>query len=315
MKEVKVSVHCLCYDHERYIAEALDSFLCQKTDFEFEIIVHDDASKDRSPEIIRAYEEKYPGKIKAIYQTENQYQKGIDIFRTYMLPLSSGKYIAICDGDDCWCSEDKLQLQYDHLESHPDTILVACNSERISTDGKALGKVVHCSESRYLSPEELINKGVTVPQTSSFMFRKTYYDVTFPDWFYLTAVDNRIRLSAITLGKMYYINRVMAKYRMMTEGSYSIQMRKEPEKCIKAEENAIAFLNKYNAYTAFRYQDAITAEIEKREIGLALLNGEYGKAHDIAKRSRTYLPPKTRCRIWLGYYFPWILRLKKALRV
>ena len=170
MKEVKVSVHCLCYNLERYIAEALDSILCQKTDFEFEIIVHDDASKDRSPEIIRAYEEKYPGKIKAIYQTENQFTQGIDIFRTHMLPRSSGKYIAICDGDDCWYSEDKLQLQYDHLESHPDTILVACNSERIRTDGKIINKVVRCSESRYLSPEELINKGVTVPQTYNAYF-------------------------------------------------------------------------------------------------------------------------------------------------
>ena len=76
MNNVMVSISCITYNHEKYISDAIESFLMQKTNFNFEILIHDDASTDRTADIIREYEKKYPDLIKPIYQTENQYSKG-----------------------------------------------------------------------------------------------------------------------------------------------------------------------------------------------------------------------------------------------
>jgi len=96
----------------------MKGFLMQKTTFAFEILIHDDASTDGTQEIIREYEAKYPDIIKPIYQTENQYSKGINISISYNLPRTKGKYIAFCEGDDYWTDKDKLQKQVDFLENH-----------------------------------------------------------------------------------------------------------------------------------------------------------------------------------------------------
>ena len=84
--EIMVSVICNAYNQEKYIAQALDSFLMQRTDFAFEILVHDDASTDSTPDIIRSYAEKHPELIKPYFQTENQYSKGISISITGPTP-------------------------------------------------------------------------------------------------------------------------------------------------------------------------------------------------------------------------------------
>ena len=87
----------------------------QKTDFPFEIVVHDDASTDKTAEIIREYEKKYPNIIKPIYELENQYSKSGISINDIILPYLKGKYIALCEGDDYWIDENKLQMQVDFL--------------------------------------------------------------------------------------------------------------------------------------------------------------------------------------------------------
>ena len=117
-----VSIICNTYNHEKYIAHALESFLMQKTDFSFEILVHDDASTDSTPDIIRAYVEKYPNIIKPILQTENQTTKGVYVTQAFQFSRAKGKYIAFCEGDDYWIDSNKLQFQVDWLEQHPQDI-------------------------------------------------------------------------------------------------------------------------------------------------------------------------------------------------
>ena len=117
---IKVSVICLAYNHEKYIRKCLDGFVMQKTNFKFEALVHDDASTDKTAEIIREYEEKYPDIIKPVYQTENQHSKKISIFTTFLAPNARGEYLAWCEGDDCWTDPGKLQKQVDFLDAHPD---------------------------------------------------------------------------------------------------------------------------------------------------------------------------------------------------
>ena len=113
-----VSVCTLAFNHNPFIRECLDGILMQKTNFAFELIIHDDASTDGTADIIREYEAKYPNIITPIYQTENQYSKGTRIMHQFVYPKAKGKYIAICEGDDFWTDPYKLQKQVDILESN-----------------------------------------------------------------------------------------------------------------------------------------------------------------------------------------------------
>ena len=117
-QEPLVSIICDTYNHEKYLKECLDGFVMQKTDFKFEVLIHDDASTDGTSSIIREYEKEYPDIINPIYQSENKYSKGISIWKTYQFPRIKGKYVALCEGDDYWIDPLKLQKQVDFLEAH-----------------------------------------------------------------------------------------------------------------------------------------------------------------------------------------------------
>lgn len=119
-KEILISINTMTYNHERYIAQCIEGILSQKTTFAFELLIHDDASTDNTVNIVREYEKKYPNIIKPIYQTENQWKRGIKISATYQYPRAKGKYIAVCEGDDYWIDENKLQMQVDFLENNPE---------------------------------------------------------------------------------------------------------------------------------------------------------------------------------------------------
>ncbi|MBQ9254558.1 MAG: glycosyltransferase [Bacteroidales bacterium] len=118
---VLVTIHSLVYNHEPFLRECLDGFVMQKTNFRFEAIVHDDASTDNSAKIIQEYAEKYPDIIKPIFEKENQYSKHNNIgLILQSATAKTTKYIATCEGDDYWTDPNKLQKQFDFLESHPD---------------------------------------------------------------------------------------------------------------------------------------------------------------------------------------------------
>jgi len=120
METPLVSIACITYNHENYIRDTLEGFLMQKTNFPYEIIIHDDASTDNTARIIGEYEKKYPSIIKPIYQKENKYKITKRILITYVFPNCKGKYIAICEGDDYWIDSYKLQKQVDFLMNHKD---------------------------------------------------------------------------------------------------------------------------------------------------------------------------------------------------
>ena len=118
-KKIMVSICCITYNQEQYIAQTIESFLMQKVDFKYEILINDDASTDRTADIIREYEKKYPDIIKPIYQSINQYSRGItNPSGAFNYPRASGKYIAMCEGDDYWTDIYKLKKQVDFLENH-----------------------------------------------------------------------------------------------------------------------------------------------------------------------------------------------------
>ncbi|MFA7493823.1 MAG: glycosyltransferase, partial [Proteiniphilum sp.] len=102
----------------------LEGFLMQKTDFKYEILIHDDASTDGTTEIIKKYETKFPDIMKPLYEDENQWIKGRRGSTVFNYPRAKGKYIALCEGDDYWIDPLKLQKQVDFLEQYPEYGLV-----------------------------------------------------------------------------------------------------------------------------------------------------------------------------------------------
>jgi len=115
-------VCCITYQHADFIGVALRSFVDQRTTFEFEVIVHDDASVDGTADTIRDFAERYPGLIKPIIQTENQYGKRPGYITRTVFEAARGKYIALCDGDDHWIDPMKLQKQVDAMRADPGAV-------------------------------------------------------------------------------------------------------------------------------------------------------------------------------------------------
>ena len=121
--DIIVTIQCLAYNHEAYIRQCLDGFVKQKTNFRFEAIIHDDASNDKTPEIIKEYAKKYPDIIKPILETDNQYSKKDGSLEKIIRSHTYGKYVAMCEGDDYWIDEYKLQKQVDFLEKNKSYVL------------------------------------------------------------------------------------------------------------------------------------------------------------------------------------------------
>lgn len=134
---VMVSVIVLTYNHEKYISQALDSILMQKVDFQYEILVGDDASTDRTPQILRDYQRRYPKIIRLFLREENvgPTKNAYELFYE-----ARGKYLAACEGDDYWTSSKKLETQIKFLEDHEDFIGCAHDCLIVDERGCAYAK-------------------------------------------------------------------------------------------------------------------------------------------------------------------------------
>lgn len=124
-----VTICCTTFNHKAFIKECLDGFIMQKTTFPIEIIVHDDASKDGTTEIVKNYEKLHPHLFNNIYQKENQWSQGVKPSPTFVWPKARGKYIALCEGDDFWTDPLKLQKQVDFLENNKEYSLCFTNKK------------------------------------------------------------------------------------------------------------------------------------------------------------------------------------------
>ena len=219
-----VSICCITYNHEAYIRDALEGFLMQRTEFPFEILIHDDASSDRTQEIIREYADRYPDVIKPILQTENQYSKGIsNPSGAFNFPRVRGKYVAMCEGDDYWTDPDKLQRQVDYMERHPDCSL-CFHSARIRTvDGSRSDRRMRpYRKSRTVTPEEMIDRSRGYAM-ASMVFRSDMIR-QLPEYYVNCPVgDTPLQLMAASRGYGYYMDRDMSVYRIGAAASWTSQ--------------------------------------------------------------------------------------------
>ena len=251
-----VSVCTLVYNHEPYLRQCLDGFVMQKTNFAFEVLVHDDASTDNSAEIIREYTDKYPHIFKPIFQLENQYSKGVRVNAMYQYPRIKGKYVALCEGDDYWTDPSKLQRQVDFMESHPDYSLCFHNAmvlnERIEVKER-IHSFCYFKGDQTISTERLIEDWC-IP-TASILFRKSSFDqVELPRFF---SGDYTLELALASVGKLHYIDHYMSVYRLNNGGvSSKISFKKWSSQLFK-------LLDWYDEYTDRRYHAAIVRRVNE----------------------------------------------------
>lgn len=221
---IMASINCVTFNHGAYIRQALDSFLMQKTDFEYEILVHDDASADGTGDILREYAKKYPDKVKPLIQTENQYSRGIDnISGAFNFPRARGKYIFMCDGDDYWTSPHKLQRQVDYMEAHPDCTL-CIHSARIELVGKALTErqMRPYRGNRVIPPEEIVDKSSGYAMSSMAFPSRLVREL--PDYYVDCPVgDTPLQMMAAANGYGYYMDEPMSAYRVGVTGSWTAE--------------------------------------------------------------------------------------------
>lgn len=285
-----VSICCITYNHEQFIKKALDNFLMQKVDFKYEILIHDDASTDSTAKIIREYEKKYPDIIKPIYQTENQYSKGIKVSVTYNYPRANGKYIAICEGDDFWTDENKLQKQVDFLETHTDYSMCCHSAYHVDTDDNIIDIKGPFFEKGQLSAENAIIEDKGWIATASILFRKSVL-LNTPSFFNEVSVgDYPLRLNCFSKGKIFFDDSIMAAYRIsvgkkINRSSYVYKMKSNSKIRIIERNSINDFLKKYNVYTDFKYQEYITTAIKRNSllINIALKNIEGIKSNEYFK--------------------------------
>ena len=133
MKDPKLSVILITYNHETYIEKALDSVLSQVTDFPFEIVIGDDCSPDDTKNIIREYRDKYPDIIRIVHREKNTGRPTLNVYETTM--KCRGDYLAYLEGDDYWTDSDKLQKQMDFLNEHPEYIACTHSHKMIDDNG------------------------------------------------------------------------------------------------------------------------------------------------------------------------------------
>lgn len=176
-----VSICCLTYNHEPYIEKCLDGFLMQQTNFTFEILIHDDASVDKTQAIIKEYEERHPKILNPIYQIENQYSKGISVTMVHQFPRAKGKYIAMCEGDDYWTDPYKLQKQVDFMEYNSEYSLCTHSVEVIFENDWKLAKDTRLKEPIQIATFTDVVERHFIP-TNSILFRREYIK-QLPDWF------------------------------------------------------------------------------------------------------------------------------------
>lgn len=310
-EQVAVSVCCITYNHEKYVRKTLEGFVNQKTNFKFEVLVHDDASTDNTAEIIKEYAGKYPDIIKPIIQTENQYSTNPNVQETFNYPRVTGKYVAFCEGDDYWTDPMKLQKQYDAMENNPECMICVHKTRCIDKDGNMLDEIFPkidideeiISAETYLHYE--LNESIWLFQTSSYFVRKeiiqAYLDGFVQQY---PAGDITLVMLSLSKGLCFYIPEEMSCYRKDSGGVMS-GLKVDIQKNISFLERKILGHKQFDELMNRKYHETFQNAILFSEIQICKLKGDYKSIRDTKyKDIRRKLSLKGRFIIWIGAYFP-----------
>lgn len=304
----KVSVHMTTYNHERFIKQAIESVLMQRVDFEYELVIGEDCSTDRTREFALQLQREYPGRIRLVLPERNLGMKS-NFVRT--LAACRGQYVALLERDDYWISSHKLQKQVDLMDAHPDYSSCFHTVRVFSEDEKKRTELYpRWASGHIFSLEDILS--LNFMPTCSVMFRN-HLIREFPDWWYRQElVDWPLHILNAEHGKIGFINGVMAAYRIHVGGTWSAG---DPVRRLK---ETIKMLQHVNAHLEFRYDRIVGSAISGCHFGLALALARKGNAREAGRYARKCTAEYWRYTkssmilmilLWLAVWFPRLSRL------
>jgi glycosyltransferase involved in cell wall biosynthesis len=242
------------YNHEKYIAQALDSVFMQKTTFLYRIIICDDLSTDNTRSIIMSYVKKYQGRIITVFPDKHFGLNHKDRPYPKVLKQCTAKYIAMLEGDDYWTDPLKLQKQVDFLEAHPESVACFHNVNVQYEDPAKKGHSFHSRKMKSFYTLEDIVLGFFIP-TCSVMFRRGLFS-NFPDWYYTMPIgDWPLHILNAEHGNFGYLNEILCTYRVHKGGTWSERDR------VDVLEKTIYAAKIINEHLKFKFNKGIKRNI------------------------------------------------------
>jgi glycosyltransferase involved in cell wall biosynthesis len=316
-----VSICCQVYNHEKFLDQAIKGFLSQQTNFEFEIIIHDDASTDASRQIIENYA-KLDNRIKPIFQKENKFSKNERILFKYIYPKCIGEYIAVCDGDDYWTDPLKLQKQVDFLENNVDYGIVGTRLLcYYNYDDKFVDWIHPKNKKEILNIADLADGNFifssSVLVRNDFKIQEWWGKLPFCDWpMYLLQVRDR---------KVKILDKNTGVYRVHSNGIYSgVSLQKQLIKeidCIRvllAHSELATSVKSILGNTLFAKTNQLDKENNKLIVRLENENGDLSiKYKNEVERLNMMISQSEiafeKSNIEMNYYFKKLKRIKKTI--
>ena len=250
---MKLSVCMITYNHEKYIAQAIDSVLMQEVNFDYEIVIGEDCSTDNTRGILLEYQKKYPNKIKLLLRDKN-----LGMMHNFVNTLNncSGQYVALLEGDDYWTDSHKLQKQVDFLETHPDFVICFHNMNIIYEDDITESQVSNLHQNEVTNIEDIIKDWYIM--TASMVYRNNIIR-EFPEWYYYVKNgDYALQLMLACYGKIYYIDEVMGVYRIHAKGVSNIIFHGNV-----LQNELVKLLLNFNQYTTRKYKKPVYFRISE----------------------------------------------------
>lgn len=266
MSTPKVSILTTAYNHEYYIAQAVTSAMTQITNFDYKMVIGEDYSTDRTRDILIGLKERFPHKIDLLLRPTNWGGR-----RNFLGTLHNcqGDYIAILEGDDLWISSNKLQLQADFLDSHPDCALCFHPVIKFFENENRVVLFEPFPVKEVYTLDDLLKRNFIA--TCSVMFRNRLLD-ELPDWIHDTpAADWPLHILNAQRGNIGYIDRTMGIHRIHSGGVWSANS------AMKRLQNKIVILETIKDHFGHQYSqklDQIISQQHLKVIWLLFRNGK-----------------------------------------
>lgn len=257
MNSFKVAVVCYTYNHKDYISEAIDSFLAQITDFDYQIVIHDDCSTDGTVDLLKSYAVKYPEKVFLILQETNLYSKGLlKTSFSQIKDLINADFVATCEGDDYWIDNYKLQKQVSFLEENSD-FSASAHWAKIYNEKSKKFVIYKPYISKIITTHNMILEGGGIVPTSSILVRSEFYNLP-PFGINSQIGDYQSQIYYSLMGNVNNSLEYMSVYRQNTPGSWTDRFKQS------SNEKKISFLNEMldlydelNLFTEGNYEQII----------------------------------------------------------
>ena len=271
-KHPVVSVHMITYNHEPYIRQAIEGVMMQKTDFEFELVIGEDCSQDKTREICFEYQKKYPDRIRVLWWHENVSKLGGNGRRNRA--HCRGEFIAFCEGDDYWNDPYKIITQVNLFESHPDVHFIVHKTGNYDIKGNRLGFIPRSKmESGIYRREDVVPSLIETYlfHTTSYMFKTEEYKKyceNLPLFAKEMSVgDYALQLYFSNLGNIIFLNKEMSAHVHNVPGSWTDKSHKNDyDVSIKHQEEMNHCMKLFDTYISSEFHRNLENRINKFEM-------------------------------------------------